>query len=245
MEMIHDLLGHDQLKIIQKEGMFAFSLDSMLLADFVVTKNIPQRIIDLGCGNAPIPLYLTLKTTSPIIGVELQSEAFTLAVRSVALNHKQEQITILQADIKNVHQQLGANTFDIVTSNPPYFKYHHHSRTNQSDFLTIARHEVKITLADIITEARKLLKTKGSLYMVHRCERLAEIVSLLEENHFGIKRIRFVYPRVDSASALLFLFEAKQNQKHDVVVEPPLYVLKTDEQYTDEALAIFNFKKPQ
>lgn len=245
MEMIHDLLGYDNLKIIQKEGMFAFSLDSMLLADFVITKKTTQNIIDLGCGNAPIPLYLTLKTPSPIIGVELQQEAYDLALRSVALNNLQSQITIMQADILNIHKLLGANTFDIVTCNPPYFKYHQSSRTNQSDFLTIARHEVKITLENIIEEAMKLLRTKGSLYMVHRCERLADVVSLLEKDRFGLKRMRFVYPRVDSLSALLFLFEAKQNQKHDVVIEPPLFVLNANETYTDEALSIFNFKKPK
>ncbi|MGD9605437.1 MAG: tRNA1(Val) (adenine(37)-N6)-methyltransferase [Bacilli bacterium] len=245
MEMIHDLLGYDNLKIIQKEGMFAFSLDSMLLAHFVQTKEIPQKIIDLGCGNAPIPLYLTLKTASPIIGVELQQEAYELAVKSVELNNLQQQISIIKTDIMNVHKQLGANVFDIVTSNPPYFKYHAKSRTNESDFLTIARHEVKITLSDIIEEAMKLLKTKGSLYMVHRCERLAEVVSLLEKNRFGIKKMRFVYPRTDSKQALLFLFEAKQNQKHDVVIEPPLYVLNSYESYTQEALTIFNFKKPK
>jgi tRNA1(Val) A37 N6-methylase TrmN6 len=243
MEMIHDLLGYDHLKIIQKEGMFSFSLDSMLLADFVKTKNSMQKIVDLGCGNAPIPLFLTLKTISPIIGVELQEQAVDLAKRSVALNHLQDQITIIKSNIIDVHKVLGANTFDIVISNPPFFKYHEASNTNESLFLTIARHEVEITLEQIIQEAMRLLKTKGSLYMVHRCERLSEIVSLLNRYRFGLKRMRFVYPKTDSNAALLFLFEAKQNQKDDVVVEKPLYVLKTDETYTDEALAIFHFKK--
>jgi len=243
MEMKHELLGYENIKILQKEDMFSFTLDSMLLASFVKTGKKTKKIIDLGCGNAPIPLFLTLKTASEIIGVELQPETYELAVKSVEMNGFQNQIKILNDNIINIHKTVGANVFDIVTSNPPYFKYHPDSLVNKSDQLTIARHEMKINLEQIISEAMKLLRTKGALYMVHRCERLSEIALLLKKYNFGLKRMRFVYPRTDSDSALLFLFEAKQNQKDDVTVEKPFYVLNADETYTGEALAIFNFKK--
>jgi tRNA1(Val) A37 N6-methylase TrmN6 len=241
METIHELLGYEKIKIVQNGEMFCFSMDSMLLADFVRPKPSVKMIVDLGCGNAPIPLFLTLKTKAKIIGVELQEEVFKLAVRSVELNHFEDQISLVQGNIKDIHQTIGANRFDIVTSNPPYFRYLPSSNLNKNEYLTIARHEVEITLEEIIHEANRLLTDGGVLYMVHRCERLAEVVNLLEKYHFGLKTIRFIYPKTSSVQALLFLLAAKSNRKHDTVIEKPLYVYGDGNQYTDEVRAIFNF----
>jgi tRNA1Val (adenine37-N6)-methyltransferase len=242
MEYIHELLGYQHIKIVQREDLLRFSLDSMLLADFVHTKT-HGAIVDLGCGNAPIPLFLTLKTKAKIVGVELQKTAFDLAVQSVQLNGFEQQITIVQEDIKNVYKKIGANCYTIVTSNPPYFKYCETSNINKNDFLTIARHEVKITLEDIVMESKKLLVDGGSLYMVHRVERFAEIVTLLDREKYGLKRVRFVYPKTNSNKALLVLFEAKKNKPADVVVEQPLFVLNEDEEYTEEVKKIFHFPR--
>jgi tRNA1(Val) A37 N6-methylase TrmN6 len=242
MESIHELLGYNNIKIIQNPEMFCFSLDSILLADFIRPKLQNEKIIDLGCGNAPIPLFLTLKTKSEILGIEIQKEVYDLAKRSVALNNLEGQIQIINADIKNIYQVIGANVFDIVISNPPYFKYHPGSNINRNEFLTIARHEVKIDLQGIIREARKLLKTCGFFHLVHRVERLTEASKLLQENNFGIRRLRFVYPKTDSEHALLFLLEARANMKDDVKVERPLFVYE-GEDYSEEVKEIFNFKK--
>ena len=99
MEKIHELLGYENIKIYQNDDMFSFSLDSTLLADFIQTKNV-KRIVDLCTGNAPIPLFLTLKTDAKIYGVELQEEVYKLAVKSVEINNFGEQITILNRDLK-------------------------------------------------------------------------------------------------------------------------------------------------
>ena len=243
MEMIHELLGYEHIKIVQREDMFSFSLDSMLLADYIQCKNETKMIIDLGCGNAPIPLFLTLKSNAKIIGIELQKDVFELAQRSVELNKMENQITIINDNLKDIYKKVGANKFDIVASNPPYFKYVPTSNINKNDFLTIARHEVEITLEEIIIEAKKLLIDGGSLYMVHRCERLTEIIDTVKKHNFGLRRMRFIYPKENSEKALLFLFEARQNKKPDVIIEKPLYVYKTSNEYTDEVKAIFNFKK--
>ena len=121
-EQIHELLGYENIKIIQNDDMFSFSLDSMLLANFIDTIGA-KRIIDLGTGNGPIPLFLTLKTKASIIGVEIQEEVANLAKRSVELNHFENQIEILNDDLKDIYKKVGANSFDIVSSNPPYFPY--------------------------------------------------------------------------------------------------------------------------
>lgn len=239
-EKIHELLGYENIKIIQNDDMFSFSLDSMLLANFIDCK-CAKRIIDLGTGNAPIPLFLTLKTDATIYGVEIQEDVADLAKRSVELNHFENQITILNRNLKDVYKEVGANTFDIVSSNPPYFPYKEDSMINKNDYLTIARHEVMATLFDIVSEAKKLLVDGGRFYMVHRVSRLTEVIKVFEENNFGIKKIQMIYPKVDG-DAMMFLIEARKNKPSDLKIIKPLYVYENDK-YTEEVLKIFNFKK--
>lgn len=239
-EKIHELLGYENIKIIQKDDVFSFSLDSMLLANFI-DANKAQKIIDLGTGNAPIPLFLTLKTNAKIYGIEIQEEPFDLAQRSVELNHLENQITIIKDDLKGIYKKLGANTFDIVCSNPPYFKVSDTSIINKNDTLTIARHEVKANVNDIIEEASKLLVDGGKLYIIHRIERMPEIIKLLENKNFGIKRMQLIYPKEDG-NAYMFIIESKKNKKTDLKIIKPL-VVHNNGRYTDEVLKIFNFKK--
>lgn len=240
-EVIHDLLGYDGLKIIQRPDMFNFSLDSTLLADFVTPLSKTKKILDMGTGNAPIPLFLSLKTTASIIGIDIQEEVYDLAKRSVELNHLQDQITIKLQDIKGLHKQYKNGEFDIITCNPPFFKYKNSSHINESDYKTIARHEVLVTLDDIVMESKRLLKTKGSLYIVHRTERLIDIIETLRQHAFSIKRMRFVYPK-QSVESNMVLIEASNNGQTSLTLLPPLFVHE-GESYTDEILTIFRFGK--
>lgn len=242
-EVIHELLGYQHIKIIQRPEMFSFSLDSILLADFTMIYHKTKQIIDLGTGNAPIPLFLSLKTDCPIIGVEIQDEVYDMAKRSVELNHKENQITILHDDIKLLPKRFQPASFDIITCNPPYFKVTPDSIKNKNDYLTVARHEVLVNLDDILKTARHLLKNNGELNMVHRAERLEEIIIKLHEAHFSIKRLRFVYPK-KGKEANAVLIEAKNNGSlGSMKMLEPLYVLDESNQYTKEILSIFNFGK--
>lgn len=240
-EKIHELLGYERIKIIQDDQMFSFSLDSVLLANFIDTTNC-KKIIDLGTGNGPIPLFLTLKTSAKIYGVEIQKDVADLANRSVKLNHFEEQITIINRDYKNIYQELGANSFDIVSCNPPYFKVNDTSIINKNDYLTIARHEVKSSYLDAIIEAKKLLIDGGKFYLVHRVERIPEIFKALEDNNFGIRKMQIVYPKVNK-DAIMFLVEAKKNKKTDLKIIQPIYSYNEKNEYTEEVLKIFNFRK--
>ena len=149
MEVINDLLGYDGIKIIQRPDMFNFSLDSTLLADFARPLAKTKKIMDLGTGNAPIPLFLSLKTKALITGVEIQKEVFDIAVRNIELNKLTDQITILNDNIKGLSKKFENSEFDIITCNPPFFKFKESSNTNKNDYKTIARHEVLITLEEI------------------------------------------------------------------------------------------------
>lgn len=242
MEKIHELLGYERIKIFQNDEMFSFSLDSMLLADFIDCKGC-KNIIDLGCGNGPIPLFLTLKTDSLIKGIEIQKDVYELAVKSVKINNFENQIEIINDDLKGIYKKVGANKFDVVSSNPPYFKYQESSFINKNDYLTIARHEVMATLDDIVSEAKKLLVDGGRFYMVHRVNRLADVITSLEKNRFGIKKIKMIYPKETDEDALSFLIEARKNKPSDIKVLKPVIVLDKDGNYTREVREIFNFKK--
>ncbi len=240
-EVIHDLLGYDGIKIIQRPDMFNFSLDSTLLADFVNLLSKTSKILDLGTGNAPIPLFLSMKTKAKIIGVELQKDVFDLAKRTIELNKLEDQITIVNQDIKGIHKLYENSEFDIVTCNPPFFKYKESSHINKTDYKTIARHEVFITLEEIIIEAKRLLTTKGSFVMVHRTERLIEIINLLTKHKFSVKRLRLVYPKIGEDSNMV-LIDASNNGLPGLKILEPLYVHENNS-YTEEILKIFNFGK--
>ena len=242
-EMVHELLGYENIKIIQNDEMFRFSIDSILLAGFVEVKNRFKEMIDLCCGNAPIPLYLTLKTKAHIIGIEIQDEVCDMAKRSVELNGLNNQIEIINDNLIDIHNKVGANKFDCVTVNPPYFKYVESSNINKNDYLTIARHEVKCTLEDIVNESKKLLIDGGFLYLVHRAERLSEIVKVIENNCFNIKRMRLVYPKIDSDEALLVLIEARKNSNSGLKILEPLYIYDSNGEYSSEVKECFNLKK--
>lgn len=242
MEVIHDLLGYDGLKIYQDSDAFSFSIDSLLLASFINTNNA-KSIIDLCTGNAPIPLYLTLKSDANIIGVEIQEYIASLAKKSVEINNIKN-IEIINANLINIYKVVGNDKFDIVSCNPPYFKVSEDSHLNKNDYLSIARHELKCNFLDIAKEASRLLVDGGSFYFIHRCERIQEILTLLKQNNFGVKRMRFVYPKIGD-NALLVLVEAKKNKADDVKVEEPLYIYLDNSKniYTNEVLSIFNYKK--
>lgn len=243
MKQIHELLGYKNIKIIQDDEMFSFSVDSMLLADFIKTTYKTKNIIDLCCGNAPIPLFLTLKTKAQIVGIEIQKDVYEIAKESIKLNNFENQITMINQDLKGIHTLVGANKFDIVSCNPPYFKYIESSNINKNDYLTIARHEVKATLEDIIIESKKLLNDGGYLYMVHRCDRFSEICEAFSKNCLQIKTLRFVFSKTTSEEALFVLIEARKNKNPGMKILKPLYIYNENNSYTDEVLKIFNFGK--
>lgn len=240
-EVINDLLGYPGLKIIQRPDMFNFSLDSTLLADFANPLTKTKKILDLGTGNAPIPLFLSLKTNAKIIGVEIQKDVFDIAQRNITLNNLDSQIEIVNDDIKGIHKKYENSEFDLITCNPPFFKHSETSNVNKNDYKTIARHEVLITLEEIIVEAKRLLKTKSMLCMVHRTERIVEIINLLTKHNFAIKRLRFVYPKKGENSNMV-LIEASNNGNTGLKLLEPLYIHENGG-YTEEVRKIFHYAK--
>lgn len=235
--VINDLVGYDNLKIVQNNEYFNFSLESILIPRFCILKK-KMKIIDFCTGNAPIPLVLSTLTDSEIIGVEIQKEIYALATESVKINGLEERVSILNEDVKKLPDLFETDTFDLITCNPPYFKVNESSNLNDNYIKTVARHEVMLTLNDIFAVSRKLLKNNGSVVMVHRTDRLSEILTLMTNNNLQPKRIRFIYPKEGKESNLV-LIDAKKNGKIGVKVLPPLYCHNDDGSYTSEILKMF------
>ena len=240
MEVINDLLGYEGLKIYQNPEMFSFSIDSMILGYFATINKKTNKIIDLCTGNAPIPLYLTLRTKAHITGIEIQKKVYELAVKSVKINNKENDITLLNEDLKGVSERLNQK-FDLVTCNPPYFKYIESSNINKSEYKTIARHEVLVTLEDCILEASKLLNTGGYFAMVHRPDRLVEIFEVMKKYKIEPKRLQFIYPKVDSEPNHI-LIEGIKDGKEGLKVLKPLIVYENGK-WSKEILEIYNLKE--
>ncbi len=238
MEVLNDLVGYKNLKIFQNKEWFTFSLDSILLPNFVTLNKNIETIIDLGCGNAPIPLILSTKTKAKIIGVEIQKDSYDLAKKSVEYNHLENQITLLHLDMKQLKDYYSSDSIDVITCNPPYFKYLETSQLNDDIHKIIARHEKMITLEEIISLSRYLLKNNGVLAMVHRTDRLIEIIQLFEKYGLEIKKLRFIYPKVGSESNMI-LIEGRKNGNVGLKVLSPLYVHYEDGNYTKEVLKMF------
>lgn len=236
MKVINDLLGYRDLKIVQDNDMFSFSLDSILLANFVsLNKNI-NSILDIGCGNAPIPIILSTRSDAKITGVEIQKDVYNLALESVKINNLD--INIINDDINDFYVNTESDSFDVITCNPPFFKINEGSKFNDSEYKMIARHEVKLNLKDIVKVSRKLLKNNGVLALVHRPDRLIDIICLMREYNIEPKKIRFVYPYIGSESNMV-LIEGRKNGKAGLKVFDPLYCHKSNGEYTDEVLKYF------
>ena len=191
-KIINDLVYFDNLKIVQNKNYFNFSLDSILLPNFAPVTENTKFILDLCTGNAPVPLVLTTKTNAKIIGVELQKEVFELAKESVELNDLSEQIELINDNINNIVTKYETDTFDLITCNPPYFKHSEQSITNDNEIKSIARHEIHMVLEDVFKISKKLLKNGGSICMVHRTDRLMEIIEKMKNNNIEPKRIQFI-----------------------------------------------------
>lgn len=238
MKVVNDLVGYKNRKIIQDTSMFSFSLDSVLLPNFVTLNKNVKRILDIGCGNAPIPLILSLKTDAKITGVEIQKEVYDMAVESIKINNLEDQIEIINDDINNYYNLCESDTYDIITCNPPFFKYNENSNVNKNDYKTIARHEVKLNLDDLFKISKKLLKNNGVMAVVHRPERLTDIIEAMKKNNIEPKKIRFVYPHLDSEANIL-LIEGTKNGKPGLKILPPLYSHTENGEYTKDILKYF------
>ena len=236
-EVIDDL-EFEGLKIIQNNNWFKFGIDSILLSDF--SKNIKDDslVLDIGTGTGIISVLLSKKINAKkIIGIEIQSEVADMARRSVKLNNLENKIEIINDDIKNIENYFSNNYFDSIITNPPYQKNNTGLKSESKEKL-ISKHEIECDLEDIIKKSYKILKDKGEFYMVHRPERLTDIMFLMRENKIEPKEIRFVYPKITEKPNLI-LIKGIKNAKEFLKIQKPLIIYNENGGYTNEILKIY------
>ena len=198
-----DDLEYKDLKIIQNEKGFCFGIDSVLISDFARDVKSNSIGVDLGTGTGIIGILLAAKTNlRKIIGIEVQKEVADMAKRSVEINKLQDKIEIINMNIKDFLPQR--ETFDFVVTNPPYKKLET-GKTNESEYKYISRHEVTANLEDFIKVSRYLLKDKGAFYMVHRPDRLVDIMELMRKYKIEPKKIRFVHSTIEKEPTLVLI----------------------------------------
>lgn len=219
MKEINDLYDYGY-KIVQKSDYFKFSLDSMLLANFVNINMADSKLLDFCTGNCPIPIILS-NSIKNIVAFEVQKEIYELGDESLKLNNINN-VKLINDDIKNIGNYYEEGYFDIITCNPPYFKVIDSSRINDNNVKAIARHEILIKLEDIVSLAYKFLRDKGKLYIVYRPDRLMELLKLFDKYKFGVKKLQCCYNNSESLSSMI-LIEAMKNGQDDLKILAPLY----------------------
>lgn len=219
MKEINDLYDYGY-KIVQNSDYFKFSLDSMLLANFVNINMADSKLLDFCTGNCPIPIILS-NSIKNIVAFEVQMEIYELGDESLTLNNINN-VKLINDDIKNIGNYYEEGYFDIITCNPPYFKVIGSSRINDNSVKAIARHEILIKLEDIVSLAYKFLRDKGKLYIVYRPDRLMELLKLFDKYKFGVKKLQCCYNNSDSLSSMI-LIEAMKNGHDDLKILAPLF----------------------
>ena len=247
-----DNLQYNNLKIIQNIKGFCFGIDSVLISDFAKEIKNNSKGVDLGTGTGIISILLASKTNlSKIYGVEIQTDVAEMAKRSVELNNLQNRVEIININLneikeaeKNIEKTnntfLEREMFDFVVTNPPYKKLET-GKVNNNEYKYISRHELTANLEDFIQTSQYLLKDRGALYMVHRPERLADIITIMRKYKIEPKRMRFVYSKIDKEPTLV-LIKGVKNANSFLKIEKPLIIYNDNGKYTDEIYKIYNME---
>lgn len=235
-----DDLQLDGLKVIQDPSGFCFGIDAVLLSNFIKLK-AKDVAVEFGTGTGVIPILLSGKATfRKIMAFEVQSQMADMANRSVLLNNLQERIEIVNANLVDSLDYIGAGSVDVVFSNPPYMTGSGGLK-NPSDLKAISRHEVLCSLEDIVDKASKLLKFRGNFYLIHRPSRLVDIFALARQYGLEPKVLRMIQPYAHKKPNICLIKCVKGGNSELTVLEP-LVVYTPEGNFTDEIYDIYGME---
>lgn len=225
------------LHVIQKKDGFRFGVDAVLLANFAKVKK-GDCAVDLCTGTGIIPFIIAGKTEAKkIIGIEIQEQMVEMANRSVSFNRLEDKMNFINGDLKNIELLKKLPKADVVTVNPPY-KLYNSGIINPNDKMAIARHEICCTLEDVIIACRALLKDSKRMYMVHRPDRLVDIITLMRKHKIEPKRIQMVHPNTKKAPNIV-LIEGQRDGGAFLKWEEPIYVYDDKGEYSEQINRIY------
>jgi tRNA1Val (adenine37-N6)-methyltransferase len=226
------MLHNTPYKIVQSKED-AYNLDALLLSNFINIPKSTTRVIDLGTGNGVILFYMSLKTKAKLIGYDIIASRIEHAKETVALN----QIPNMEFHVEDINQ-LKLHHESFIISNPPYFKVTPSVNLSESLERQVARHEVALTLEQLISKVSSFLRTKGKFYMIHRADRLQEIMSVMRTYQLSISTLQMVhsYPHEE---AIHVLIEAVKEGNRDLKVLPPFILYESKHTMTEKFKAIY------
>ena len=214
-----DSFLNGKLQIIQSRQGYRFSVDALLLAEFVSVRS-EDVVVDLGAGCGIISLLLAVKRkVGFIIGLELQKELASQAQRNITLNKLENKIAVIRGDLR--HLPVGPAFAHIVVCNPPY-RRQKSGRINPDSSKAIARHELSTKVNDILSAGKALLKEGGRLALIYPANRLAEIFAKMRIKDIEPKRLQIVFPS-PSSHAKLAMIEGRLHGKSGLKILPPLF----------------------
>lgn len=232
-----DNLGRKGYRLIQDTKAFCFGMDAVLLAEFAVASE-KDRILDLCTGNGVIPILMAARDKGGFFtGIEIQEGSARLAKRNAGLNGLEDRIDIIQGDIKDAGTFTEKESYDVVTCNPPYM-INGGGLVNPGDVKAIARHEILMSFEDVAAASVMALRSKGSLFIVHRPRRMTEIFESLRRYRLEPKRMRTVHSFAGK-EANMILIEAVKDGGCQMIIDPPLIIYKEDGTYTQEVKSYY------
>lgn len=232
-----DDLQLNGLHVIQKRDGFRFGVDAVLLANFAEIKK-DSRVVDLCSGTGIIPFIIAGKTkASSITGIEIQNEMVEMANRSIRFNNLENRVNFINGDLKDIDLLKSIPKADVVTVNPPY-KLCNSGIINPNDKIAIARHEIACNLEDVIIACKTLLKDNKRMYMIHRPDRLADIIMLMRKHKIEPKRIQMIHPNTKKAPNIV-LVEGQRDGGAFLKWEPPIYVYNDNGGYSEQIDKIY------
>ena len=226
------------MKIYQDTDGLSFCLDSVLLSDFVDILKSTRKVLDIGAGTGAISILLSKKTSAQIDAIEIQKQLADLFIKSVEYNNLNNQVNVINEDVKEYAKNIN-NYYDIIVSNPPYYNA---GKENTSKLKNVARHEIHLNLDDIISVVKKMLKNGGCFYMVYDTKRFYEVINKLNNSNLIPKVIRFVHPNSKKESSM-FLIKCIKNGKSGLKIEKPFVLYDENNNINSEYQSLLSTKE--
>ena len=235
--LTRDTFFNGKVSVMQERAGYRFSIDAVILAHHVRPKP-GERVVDLGTGCGIVPLIVAYRHPAVhMFGIEVQKELADIANDNVRNNGMHETVRIVHRDMQTLQQAMFQGPVDIVVSNPPFRKAHS-GRVNPNRQRAVARHEISVTLPDVVKTAGDILKTAGLFVLIYTSERLPELVQHMKSCRLEPKNVRFIHSRRNSESKLMMMEGVKQGRP-GLKVGPPIVIYNEDGTYTEEVDAMF------
>lgn len=251
-KIVKNNLGfNSNLYIKQDKSMFNYSVDTIMLGNFVMLNSNTKHVLEIGTNNGALSIFLAERYSKlKIDAIEIQKKATDLAIENVSLNHKENQINIINEDFNEYWKnyiKTNNKKYQIIVSNPPYFPFNKtNTKKNISEEFLIATHEIKLNLEELIYGSSKIIEQKGYLNLVLPVERMIDCIELLRKYKFEPKRLQFIYPRINDKPKFI-LIEARYQTGWGVHFLPNLYLYdsndKNKHEYLPEIKLLYKPKK--